>query len=79
MPFIPAAQYLRMSTEHQQYSLDNQAEVIRKYAEVHHFTIERTYSDGGRSGLHAKNRPELGQLLKDVVAWKLRVPRDPRV
>lgn len=25
---IPAAQYLRMSTDHQQYSLDNQADAI---------------------------------------------------
>jgi DNA invertase Pin-like site-specific DNA recombinase len=30
---LPAAQYLRMSTEHQQYSLDNQADAIRKYAD----------------------------------------------
>lgn len=26
VPHLPAAQYLRMSTEHQQYSLDNQAD-----------------------------------------------------
>ena len=30
---IPAAEYVRMSTEHQQYSTDNQAEAIRRYAE----------------------------------------------
>ena len=29
---IPAAQYLRMSTEHQQYSLVNQAAAIERYA-----------------------------------------------
>jgi hypothetical protein len=29
---LPAAQYLRMSTEHQQYSLDNQSDAIAKYA-----------------------------------------------
>jgi DNA invertase Pin-like site-specific DNA recombinase len=31
-PSIPAAQYLRMSTDHQQYSLDNQIAVIGAYA-----------------------------------------------
>jgi hypothetical protein len=30
---IPAAQYLRMSTENQQYSLANQAAAISQYAE----------------------------------------------
>jgi DNA invertase Pin-like site-specific DNA recombinase len=30
---IPAAQYLRMSTEHQQFSLANQAAAITQYAE----------------------------------------------
>ena len=29
---IRAAQYVRMSTEHQQYSTENQADVIREYA-----------------------------------------------
>ena len=27
---VPAAQYLRMSTEHQQYSLENQSTAIRR-------------------------------------------------
>jgi DNA invertase Pin-like site-specific DNA recombinase len=31
---IPVAQYLRMSTEHQQYSLENQSAAIQRYAEV---------------------------------------------
>ena len=30
-PAIPAAQYLRMSTEHQRYSLKNQADAIAAY------------------------------------------------
>ena len=29
---IRAAQYVRMSTEHQQYSTENQADVLREYA-----------------------------------------------
>lgn len=63
----PAAQYLRMSTEHQQYSLDNQGDAIARYANEHGFTIDRTYSDAAKSGLRIKNRPGLKQLLKDVV------------
>ena len=38
----PAAEYLRMSTEHQQYSLENQAAAIRKYADAHGFEVVRT-------------------------------------
>jgi predicted site-specific integrase-resolvase len=30
---IRAAEYARMSTEHQQYSIENQGEAIRQYAE----------------------------------------------
>ncbi len=32
---VLAAQYVRMSTDQQQYSLDNQALAIREYAEKH--------------------------------------------
>lgn len=64
---IPAAQYLRMSTDHQQYSLDNQANVIARYATNHNFVITKTYSDPAKSGLRLKNRPGLKKLLKDVV------------
>jgi DNA invertase Pin-like site-specific DNA recombinase len=64
--FIPAAQYLRMSTEHQQYSTQNQAQGIRQYGESHGFAVTRTYSDPARSGLSLKNRPGLRKLLQDV-------------
>ena len=63
-----AAQYLRMSTEHQQYSLTNQAAAIQRYAEVHGFLIVKTYFDHGRSGLQMKYRYGLQQLLRDVVS-----------
>jgi hypothetical protein len=36
---VPAAQYLRMSTEHQQYSLENQATAIGNYARLNGFEI----------------------------------------
>ncbi len=42
---IPSAQYLRRSTEHQQYSLDNQQAVIARYADQHGFSVVQTYTD----------------------------------
>jgi len=64
---IPAAQYLRMSTEHQQYSLENQSEMIREYAAQNGFELICTYSDAAKSGLSLKHRTALQQLLSDVV------------
>ena len=63
---IRAAEYVRMSTEHQQYSLDYQACAIRRYAEERGFEIVRTYADAGRSGLSLDGRPALRRLLDDV-------------
>ena len=65
---IPAAQYVRMSTEHQQYSLENQSMAIRNYAESHGFEVIHTYSDAAKSGLVLKHRTGLRQLLQDVVS-----------
>ncbi|WP_271528034.1 recombinase family protein [Bradyrhizobium sp. CCBAU 25338] len=61
-----AAQYVRMSTQRQQYSIQNQAAVIAAYAHAHSLTIVRTYRDEGESGLLIKNRAGLIQLIKDV-------------
>jgi len=61
-----AAQYVRMSTEHQQYSTENQADVIRQYAERRGIVIVRTYADEGRSGLRLDGRNALKQLIEDV-------------
>jgi predicted site-specific integrase-resolvase len=51
-----AAHYVRMSTEHQQYSPENQLEVVRQYAASHQMEIVREYSDHGRSGLNIAGR-----------------------
>ena len=48
---VPSAQYLRMSTEHQQYSLENQCRRDSKYAETHGFHVLQTYTDAARSGV----------------------------
>jgi DNA invertase Pin-like site-specific DNA recombinase len=55
---IPAAEYIRMSTDQQQYSLDNQADAIRRYDECNNMRIVRTYSDPGKTGPR--------RLIKDV-------------
>jgi DNA invertase Pin-like site-specific DNA recombinase len=61
-----AARYVRMSTEHQQYSIENQSDVISSYAKSHGMEIVRTYADAGKSGLKLQNRSGLQQLLADV-------------
>jgi DNA invertase Pin-like site-specific DNA recombinase len=68
---IPAAQYLRMSTEYQQYSPENQVDAITQYAEERGFSVVKTYTDAAKSGLRLKNRNGLKQLLKDVVDGKV--------
>lgn len=60
-----AAQYVRMSTEHQQYSPENQLDIIRQYAD-HNMEIVQVYSDHGRSGLNIAGRDGLNQLMADV-------------
>jgi DNA invertase Pin-like site-specific DNA recombinase len=62
------AQYVRMSTEHQQYSTENQSVAILQYAQVHDMDIVRTYADHGKSGLDLAGRTGLRQLLTDVHA-----------
>jgi DNA invertase Pin-like site-specific DNA recombinase len=55
-----------MSTEHQQYSTENQADAIREYAALHGYEIVRTYVDKGKSGLRVEGREALRRLLDDV-------------
>jgi len=64
---VPAAQYVRMSDEAQQYSIDNQKAAIQEYAVRHGFVIVKTYADVGKSGVVARNRKALGELLRDLV------------
>ncbi|MEO5354059.1 MAG: recombinase family protein, partial [Magnetococcus sp. XQGC-1] len=70
LPFIRAAMYVRMSTEHQQYSTDNQADIIREFAAKHGMEIVRTYADEGKSGLNLEGRASLQQMLNDVGSGK---------
>jgi DNA invertase Pin-like site-specific DNA recombinase len=61
-----AAQYVRMSTEHQQYSTNNQSDRILEYAKRRNIEIVRTYADEGKSGLSIGGRAYLQRLIADV-------------
>ena len=65
-----AAQYVRMSTEHQRYSTENQSDAILRYADERGYQIIETYSDAGKSGLRIEGRDGLTQLLEDIQAGK---------
>jgi len=65
---IPAARYLRMSTDRQQYSFLNQAELMATFAERHGFYVTKTYEDPAKSGLSFRKRVGLQMLIKDVVS-----------
>lgn len=55
-----------MSTGHQKYSTQNQADAIRRYAAERGFEIVRTYADDGKSGLNLDGREALQRLIRDV-------------
>ncbi|MDI3469914.1 MAG: Recombinase [Pseudolabrys sp.] len=63
---VRAAEYVRMSTDHQKYSTENQAEAIRQYAARRGIEIVRTYADEGKSGLRLDGRDALKRLIDDV-------------
>ena len=65
-PKIRAAQYVRMSTDHQKYSTENQGDIIHDYAARRGFEIVRTYADDGKSGLRIEGRDSLKRLITDV-------------
>lgn len=67
-PLIRAAQYVRMSTDHQRYSTENQGDAIAAYAAIHNMTIVATYADEGKSGLNIAGRESLQRLIDDVEA-----------
>lgn len=70
-PFlVRAAEYVRMSTDHQRYSTENQADAIQAYAALRGMEIVRTYADEGKSGLRIKGRDALEQLIETVTTGK---------
>lgn len=67
---VRAAAYVRMSTEHQKYSTENQADTIRRYALQRGIEIVRTYADEGKSGLRLDGREALQRLIEDVAGGR---------
>ena len=65
---FPRLKYLRMSTEHQQYSLDNQSYRDSEVCGANGFDVVRTYPDAAKSGVVLSIETGLRQLLEDVVA-----------
>ena len=63
---IKAAQYVRMSTDYQQYSTQNQYAKIAEYALERNIEIVQTYADEGKSGLSIGGRSALQKLISDV-------------
>ena len=61
-----AAVYVRMSTEHQQYSTYNQQDKIEAYALSRGIEIVQVYADEGKSGLRIDGRAALQRLISDV-------------
>jgi DNA invertase Pin-like site-specific DNA recombinase len=64
---IPAAAYVRMSTEHQQYSTENQLDRIKEYA-----ARRGTWRSCGssrtpaKSGLNVRGRESLQKMIEEV-------------
>ena len=72
-----AVAYVRMSTDLQQYSPENQMAVIERYAAEHDMEIVATYSDEARSGLRLENRPGMRQMLEDAKREGIRLRHHP--
>lgn len=67
---LRAVQYVRMSTDYQRYSIENQAAAIAAFAQQKNLTIVRTYVDEGRSGLSIKGRAGLIELIDEVTSGR---------
>src|SRR5690242_1760577 len=63
---VRAAEYVRMSTDHQQYSTENQHAAIQRFADAHGITIVRSFVDAGKSGVGIQGRDALQELLRTV-------------
>lgn len=64
---IRAAQYIRMSTDKQIYSVGHQTTAIAAYALERNWEIVKSYIDEGRSGLSIARRDALQCLLADAL------------
>ncbi len=65
-----AAMYVRMSTDHQKYSTENQEHAIREYATRRNIQIIEIFADEGKSGLKMEGRDALKRLIDTVQTGK---------
>lgn len=63
---IRVAEYVRMSTDHQQYSTENQRDAIQRFAEARGMQIVRSFVDAGKSGVGIQGRDALQDLIRTV-------------
>src|ERR1035437_10828678 len=63
---VPVAAYVRMSTDHQQYSTQNQLDRIHDYARQREMSVVRVFADEGKSGLNLNGRDGLRSLIAAV-------------
>ncbi|MDD2968627.1 MAG: recombinase family protein [Lachnospiraceae bacterium] len=63
---LKGAIYIRMSTELQVESPENQEREIRAYADIYGIEIVKVYSDLGVSGMTAEKREQFQAMLDDV-------------
>lgn len=61
-----AALYLRMSTDRQKYSIENQACMLYAYAVEHELEVVKQFCDEAKSGLTFEGRPAMRQLIEEV-------------
>lgn len=70
---IRVAIYVRVSTQEQAkegYSIGEQTDRLKKFAEAHDWMIVKIYTDAGHSGADT-NRPALQDMLDDIRAGKI--------
>lgn len=65
---LQVAQYLRMSTEQQKYSIEHQRAQLEAYAAANGYEVVASFIDEGKSGLSLKGRPALRDLIGLVVS-----------
>ena len=73
MKKIRVAIYVRVSTQEQAkegYSVGEQIDRLRKFAEAHDWVIVKIYTDAGHSGANT-DRPALQNMIEDLKAGKI--------
>ena len=68
---IPAIEYTRASTDHQEYSVGDQHKFNLDWAKRNKYKIVKTYSDDGISGGTVAKRPGFLQMIEDITTGRL--------